>query len=113
MKQMSSFRWLTAALAIILLASTGCTRQAKAKRHLQRANSYFAANQYDRAEIEYLNVMRLQSTNIVAIHNLAEIYYANESFQRAAAFLSAAKQLDPHDVESRGKLARLMISAGG
>lgn len=113
MKQLGFSRWLTALLAVVLLGSAGCTRQAKAKRHLQRANSYFAANQYDRAEIEYLNVMRLQPTNIVAIHNLAEIYYSNESFQRAAAFLNAAKQLAPSDVESRGKLARLMISAGG
>src|ERR1041385_4910881 len=112
MKKLPLSRWLIALLAAVLLASTGCTRRARANRHLQRANNYFAANQYDRAEIEYLNVMRFQPTNAVALHNLAEIYYSNESFQRAAGFLMATKQRAPNDVESRGKLARLMLSSG-
>src|ERR1041384_2183378 len=108
MKQLLSSCWLKALLSLLALGSTACTKSARASRHLQRANNYFAANQYDRAEIEYLNVMRLQPTNAVALRNLAEIYYSNESFQRAAGFLMAIKQRDPNDVESRGKLARLM-----
>lgn len=112
MKPFQIQRWLAGILAIILICATGCTKGARANRHLQKANKYFAANQYDRAEIEYLNVMRYQPTNTVALRNLAEIYYANESYQRAGAFLSAVKQRDPSDTESRGKLARLMLSSG-
>src|SRR4051812_16123573 len=112
MKPFQLSRWSVAILGIALLCSTGCTRRAKANRHLQRANSYFTANQYDRAEIEYLNVMRYQPTNTTALRNLAEIYYVNESYPRAAAFLSALKQRDPSDIESRGKLVRLLFASG-
>src|SRR5436853_413312 len=112
MKPIYFSRWLPALLAFVLFTATGCTRRAKADRHLRRANSYFAANQYDRAEIEYLNVLRLQPTNTPAIRGLADIYYANESYARAATFLSGVKQRDPDDVESRGKLARLYLSTG-
>src|SRR6476660_7443342 len=112
MKRLYLPRWFTPVLLCLLVCATGCTKRAKANRHLQRANNYFSANQFDRAEIEYLNVMRLEPTNTVAIRNLAEIYYVNESLPRAVAFLNAAKQRDPNDVESRGKLARLMLASG-
>src|SRR6266581_1758468 len=98
--------WLAALLAMALFCAGGCTRQAKVNRHLKRANSYFAADQYDRAEIEYLNVLRIQGTNRVAIRNLAQIYYTDEAYRRAGSLLSAAKGVDPTDMESRGRLAR-------
>src|ERR1041384_2633590 len=112
MKPFQFSRCFLAILALALFCSTGCTKRARANRHLQRANAYFAANQYDRAEIEYLNVMRFQPTNTVALRNLAEIYYVNDSIPRAAAFLGAVKQRQPNDAESRGKLARLLLGNG-
>src|SRR5881394_2943339 len=105
MKSLPLSRWLIPLLAITLFCATGCTKRAKASRHLQRGDRYFAAGQYDRAELEYLNVLRMQPTNITAIAHLGEIYYADESYGRAGSFLSAVKQRNPNDVEARGKLA--------
>ena len=51
MKSFQFSRCLTAMLAIVLLFATGCTKHARATRHLKRAHTYFAADQYDRAEI--------------------------------------------------------------
>src|SRR5262245_11760864 len=52
-------------LAIVLLlgSSFGCSRDARTARHLRRAQSALAQQQLDKAEIELLNVLRLDSTN--------------------------------------------------
>jgi tetratricopeptide (TPR) repeat protein len=112
MKQISFLRWVLIALLGLLLGATGCSKQAKAGRHLNRANSFFAADQYDKAEIEYLNVLKIVRTNAVALRNLGEIYYADEQFMRAAALFKAAREVNPDDLESRAKLSRLFLLGG-
>lgn len=101
-------------LALIICAalSTGCSQKAKIDRYLTRGDKYFAAEQYDRAELEYLNVLRLDQTNRAAIRNLGAINFANEVPMRAAAFLNTIKAIDPGDVEIRAKLARIYLNAG-
>jgi tetratricopeptide (TPR) repeat protein len=106
------FRILSQRIAALLALAallTGCSRQSKISRHLQRADSYFAGDQYDKAEIEYLNVLKLDATNRLAIRNLGAIYYSDELMLRATAFLNTAKQLDPNDLGSRSRLSRLYL----
>jgi Flp pilus assembly protein TadD len=80
-----TFRLLLTLLFVAVFAA-GCSKQAKTARQ--------------------------QNTNHTAIRNLAEIYYVNESYSRAASLLNMAGKLDPSDAESRGKLARLMLLSG-
>ncbi|HUS34240.1 MAG TPA: tetratricopeptide repeat protein [Verrucomicrobiae bacterium] len=105
-------RWLLLVVAVVLLSATGCGKQAKANRHLKRANSYFAAGDYEKAEIEFINTLRLQSTNQLALRNLAQIYYEDEMLQNAASILSSLKKANPNDVDSRAKLARIYLAGG-
>lgn len=105
-------RFLPALVILFLTLAGGCSRQSKINRHLKTADAFFAADQYNLAEIEYLNVMRLDATNKTAIRNLGAIYYADEQMIRSLAFLNTLKQMDPADFESRGKLSRLYFAAG-
>jgi tetratricopeptide (TPR) repeat protein len=104
--------WLLLLLAGVLALGAGCTRSAKASRHLNRAEKYFAADDYEKAEIEYINVLRLQSTNQTAIRHLAEIFYADEMLPNALALLNRARQTDPNDLDVRAKRARLFLGGG-
>src|SRR4051812_45250516 len=49
-------------LALTLLGS-GCSPQAKMTRHLQSADSHYPAGDYDKAEVEYLNALKLEPQN--------------------------------------------------
>src|SRR5436309_11685443 len=97
---------------LLLSLGTGCSRKAKSARHLQRADKYFAAGQYPKAEVEYLNTLQLDSTNSKAIGRLGTIYFEQGRFGRAYAFLSSARQLKPDDLELRVKIATINLSAG-
>lgn len=48
-----------AAFGVLSCAGVGCSPAAKKARHLERANRYFDSGQYDKAEIEYINVLQL------------------------------------------------------
>src|SRR3979411_389333 len=58
-----------AIMAISLGAATiaGCHLPGKKSRVMERADRYFKAGEYDKAKIEYMNVLRLDRTNRTAI----------------------------------------------
>src|ERR1051326_6210207 len=105
-------RILISALAITLLLTCGCTVKVKKWRHLQRADKFFAAGQYPKAEVEYLNVAQLDSKNPSAFGRLGIIYYEQGRLSRAYAFLTNACALAPNGVDLRIKLGTLFLSLG-
>lgn len=105
-------RCILFALCGVLLLVTGCSKQARAGRHLKRADSYLAADQYEKAEIEYMNVLRLNPTNAPALRGLGNIYFTDELLLRSAAFFNSLKKIEPDDIASRSKLARVYLAGG-
>ena len=101
---------LTIFLLILLGPSAGCTKAARAARHAARGDKYFHAEQYDHAEIEYLNVLRQTPAAPQAIRRLGLIYYAEGRLPQALRFLRQAVNLEPDDSELALKLARTCLS---
>ncbi|HVM49411.1 MAG TPA: tetratricopeptide repeat protein [Candidatus Acidoferrum sp.] len=94
---------LTLALAVAL--SSGCTKAAKRSRYLARADRDFRAEQYDRAEIEYMAVFKVAPLDPVAISQLGLLYFTDGMFPQAQQFLKKAVELQPENLELRTKLA--------
>jgi tetratricopeptide (TPR) repeat protein len=91
----------------------GCTPAARRARTLDRADRYLKAGDYDKARTEYLNVLRLDGTNRTAIKQLGSIWLEEGAPLRALPFLSAARDLDPNDLNIRTKLASARLVLGG
>src|SRR5215207_2792947 len=106
------FCYLLLVTALLLLPSSGCSKKATTARHLQRADKFFDAGQYPKAEVEYLNTLKFQGTNSQAVVRLGTIYYEQGRFARAYAFLGKARELRPADTELRMKLASIYLVAG-
>lgn len=100
------------AAGLVCAIATGCSKQARKDRHLQRAEAHFQAGDYDRAEIEYLNVLRIEQTNRVALGNLGLMCVEQGRMARAYVLLSEAKKVDPENLEVRLKLAQVLLSGG-
>jgi tetratricopeptide (TPR) repeat protein len=98
------------ALCALVGLSSGCTRKARAARHLARAEKYFEAGQYPRAEVEYLNVIQRDQLNARAFARLGTIYYEQGRFMRANAFLTRASELATNDLDLRVKLATINLA---
>src|SRR5688500_6910628 len=84
--------FLTACALLVLCA---CSRSSKISRHLNRGQNFFKAEKFDRAEIEFLNVLRLQPTNAVALRHLGLGYQQQGKVPQAYAHLQKASQIDP------------------
>ena len=101
---------LVAALALVLTA--GCTGKVKAARNLWRGDKFFAAGEYDKAEIEYLKALRNQPLNSHAINRLGTMYYEEDHLRRALVYLTKAAELPDQRPEPPAQ-ARPGLANGG
>ena len=107
-------RILPRALAAILVAgfAIGCSPKRKNPGFLKRADRYFESGEYDKAKIEYLNLLRADPQNATAIRQLGTIWFEQGAPLNAAPFLLKARDLVPEDFEARTKLALVFMSVG-
>jgi len=104
------YNFLLSALAIFILA--GCSAESKKARLLERAGGYFDKGEFDSAKIEYMNLLREDPQNGVAIARLGNIWFDQGAPIRALPFLRKARELDPEDFDVRAKLAFAYLSVG-
>lgn len=93
-------------LAMLSTLVTGCGKMRMA-RHEQRADSYFAAGDFSRAEVEYRNVIRFDHTNSHAIAQLGAIYYEEGRLRQAYPIILRASQLATNDPDLHLKLGSI------
>ena len=98
------------AMAILSVLGTGCSK-IKMARHEQRADKYFATGDFPRAEIEYLNTLRISHTNAHAIARLGIIYFKEGCLGRAYPFITKACEFYPNDLDLRIKLGTIDLGA--
>ncbi len=99
-------------LALLILGGTGCSPEAKKTRHLQSADSHYTAGEYDKAEVEYLNTLKLDPKNAHAIGRLGMIYSAQGRTNRAIAYVMRGHELLPDDLDLRLKVGQLYHASG-
>jgi tetratricopeptide (TPR) repeat protein len=106
-----STRVLLTVLSVVLGTAflSGCSVKAKIARHQQRADNYYAAGEFSKAEVEYRFTLRLDNENKRAVSQLGDIYFQQGRFSRAYAFVLKASQLATNDVNVQVKLATILL----
>jgi tetratricopeptide (TPR) repeat protein len=101
-------------IGVLLLAMIlcSCGAQARKARSSERAERYFNAGEYDKAKIEYLNLLRLDPKNALAFQRLGTMWAEEGAPLRAGGFLIEARKLTPGNVANRIKLAQVFMSIG-
>jgi len=103
-------------LALVLTAGvlaglTGCSQESKRKRHVERGESYFQKNDFQKAEIEFLGAAKLSPTaDPLVVRRLGTIYHAQGRTFEAYQVLTKAKGLNDDDLEMRFLLGTVMVS---
>jgi tetratricopeptide (TPR) repeat protein len=100
------------AVFLFICVGLGCTPAAKRSRALERAEHYFKNGDYDKARIEYLNLLRLDQMNPTAIKQLGTIWFEDGDPLRALPYLKAARDLDQNNLDIRTKLASALFMLG-
>ena len=99
-------------VGVVALLGPGCSKEGRKASYLERADRDFRAEQYTKAEIEYRNVLALDAANVVAIRNLAHLYYDRGDAPKAYVFLQRAKTIESTNLATRFKLGLIYLAAG-
>lgn len=102
---------LVLAAALTGLLGTGCSKQARKARAIERADRYYDAGDYNKAEIEYKKVLRLEYANSHAVQRLGLIYDSQGRLARAAAMLFAARSMDTNNLAVRLRCGYILAAA--
>src|SRR5207302_5526048 len=89
-----------------------CSRAAKEARLDQRADQYFKSGEYDKAKVEYMNVVRLDNQNVTSFQQLGFIWFEQGVPLRAIPFLLRVRELAPQNLAARTKLALGFMAIG-
>jgi tetratricopeptide (TPR) repeat protein len=100
------------AAATIAILLTGCTAASKKAHLAERAEKFFKAGEYDKAKIEYLNVIKIDQSDANAYARIGAMWAEEGAPLRAGAFLIKALELAPNDIGSRLNLTRVYLSIG-
>ena len=101
--------FIVAAVAVLL---AGCSAESKRLRLLERAAEYQKAGDYERARIEYQNVLQKHPEDLAANEGLALIWFERGSTVRALSHYSKVTSLTPGNLDARIKRARLLLMLG-
>ncbi|HEX3797835.1 MAG TPA: tetratricopeptide repeat protein [Verrucomicrobiae bacterium] len=110
MKKLS--RFIVPCLLLFVLAAAGCSKRSREAKFLQRADKYFAAGDYDSAELEYINALRINHQSARAYGRLGIISFEQGRLQRSYSLLLKACQLETNNIDFRLELGLFDLSAG-
>ena len=103
----------------IALVIAGAMQLASCSPSAERAQSYYdngvkllAKHENQKAEIEFKNAIDLKRDMIPAWRGLAQIEEADHQWAALVPILQTIVQLDPHDIKTKLKLARLLLAGG-
>ncbi len=91
--------------ALVLLTLAGCTRHSQEADLLKQADASYSAANYEEAKIEYLNVLRLDPQNALAIRRMGLIWYNQGAPLHALPYLKQSIATAGQDLDLQVKLA--------
>lgn len=101
-----SFPIIAVAIIIILLITGGVAggiylhnnqKNKQISEHLEKASLYFSEKQYEKALLEYENILKIQEDNIEARKGLGNIYYMNKDYDGALKEFQRVLGKSPED----------------
>ena len=108
-------RSLTLLLALALAAASGggCSKAARAKRAIERADRYFQAGNYAQAEVAYSNACRIAyPPSPVALRQLGLVFVKEGRSAFALPCLLEAAKKEPDNAQTQRELANIWAMAG-
>ena len=99
-----------AILGLLLVA--GCTKESKIARLTAKADSLYAAGEYDKARIEYLNLIQLDPRSARAMGQLGNIFFENGIVLQAGSAMEQAVKLGADEPRLWARLGVLHAVGG-
>lgn len=96
-------------LSVVLVLTTGCSKERKKRNHIAKAESFIAKEQFQRAEIELINAARIPPQTAVPFAKLGSVYLAQGRWGDAYGHFLRAAQLNTNEASYQVALANLAV----
>lgn len=107
----SSPSQLALALSLLAVITAACSPNDQTKdQRLARANDYFLAEQYEKAEAEYRDVFHATEADPMVMGRLGIIYFEEGQLRKAFPLLKKATELQPDKLEVQQQLGLAYLS---
>lgn len=98
-------------LAALQFSACG-SRQERAENYYKSGMSYLAKHDYAKARVELRNALQLKGDMVQAWRAMSQINEHDKNWAALAGSLRRIVELDPKDIASRTRLARLYLAGG-
>ena len=98
-------------LIVAIVAGCGGAEERKAK-YLERGKTFFAEENYEKAAVEFKNVLQIDPKTAAPYYYLGRIAEQGQELCQAFGFYSKAVELDPELIDARIHLGRFYLLAG-
>ncbi|HLF97401.1 MAG TPA: tetratricopeptide repeat protein [Methylococcaceae bacterium] len=104
-----SLAWMSLALFFVgLLSGCGGSEERKAE-YLERGRKYFEEKNYDKAKVEFKNVLQIDPKTAKPYFYLGQIEESKQKWQEAFGLYLKAVELNGGDIEAKVKLAKFYL----
>ncbi len=100
---------LIIAITIGLLSACGGKEERKAK-YLEKGKSYLAEKNYDKAKVEFKNVLQIDPKDASGHLLLGQVQEKQQNWAKAFASYKKAVDLDPELIEPRVRLSKFYLA---
>ena len=98
-------------LIVAILAGCGGAEERKAK-YLERGKAYFEEQNYEKAAVEFKNVLQIDPKTAAPYYYLGRIAEQDQDWRKAFGYYGKAVELDPELIDARVHLGRFYLLAG-
>jgi tetratricopeptide (TPR) repeat protein len=104
-----SLAWTSLAFVVVtLLSGCGGSEERKAE-YLERGRKYFEEKNYDKAKVEFKNVLQIDPKTAKPYFYLGQIEESKQKWPEAFGLYLKAAELDPGDIDPKVKLAKFYL----
>jgi tetratricopeptide (TPR) repeat protein len=97
----------------IALAVAGCgNSHSRFLSHMERGKQYLAADNLDKASIEFRNALQIEPRNVEAFYFNGKVAERRGGLREAVGYYQAAIDAQPSDSRSRAALAKIFVLGG-
>lgn len=107
----NGFRSIICISLVTLLIACGGAEERKMK-YLEKGKNYFSEKNYEKAEIEFKNVMQIDPKMAEAYYYMGQIQEKKENISKAVGLYNKAIDLDPDSINAKIRVARIYSMIG-
>lgn len=104
--------WIAAAIGATAMLAACSNADGRKAEFMQRGNQFYAQENYDKARLEYKNVLQIDPKHVEALYQLGLLEELAQNWRAAAGDFQRVIELDEKNVKARVHLGKLYLLSG-